>query len=373
MWYRLRAIPVQPVQVAFDLPNAVVCFAKKNLSFGGGMENFVVNLDGIAIEVSRQKIELSRLVLDIANPRIQYFLDTRLNDNITQDKIKFALAEGNDQYDKLKNHIERNGGIYDPIWITSQDEYYVVIEGNTRAFIYEELSEKYSTDPKWKTIEAYVLPKRIPREVINFIRLEKHLFGPTPWDAYEKARELYRLYAEEDYSMPRLGQLTKLATREIENNIQAYKDMEEQYLPRFNKPAERLKFSYFVEFRKNAELKKLVKQSKLSLSEFCDWVGGGKFRRGEDIRRLSGVLKDEVSRQALIDEDFEAALDQLEQKNPAAKSKLFERVEDVTDRLESIPFVELAEIQSGLQPAKFAALERLNKVVGDMLRTIRGA
>ena len=337
------------------------------------MEKFTVNLDGITIEVSRQRIELGKLVLDIENPRIQYFLDTRLNDDVTQEKIKFALAEGNDQYDKLKGHIERNGGIYDPIWITPQDNYYVVIEGNTRAFIYEELSEKYANEPKWKSIDAYVLPKRIRRDIVNFIRLEKHLFGSTPWDAYEKARELYRLYSEEDYSMQRLSQLTKMATREIENNIQAYKDMEEQYLPRFNRPAERLKFSYFVEFRKNPELKKLVKQGKLSLSEFCDWVGDGKFLRGADVRKLSGVLKDEESRQALIDEDFQSALDQLEQRNPAAKSKLFEKIEDVTDGLESIPFGELSEIQLGLQPAKLAALETLDKVLADILRTISGA
>ena len=70
------------------------------------MSNITVNLDGIPIEIKRLKIPLKQLVLDIENPRIQYFLDARLNDNITQEKIKFALAEGNDQYEKLKEHIE---------------------------------------------------------------------------------------------------------------------------------------------------------------------------------------------------------------------------------------------------------------------------
>ncbi len=75
------------------------------------MSNIVVNLDGIPIEIKRLKIPLKQLILDIENPCIQYYLDTRLNDNITQEKIKFALAGGNDQYEKLKEHIERNGGI----------------------------------------------------------------------------------------------------------------------------------------------------------------------------------------------------------------------------------------------------------------------
>jgi hypothetical protein len=93
--------------------------------------------------------------------------------------------------------------------------------------------------------------------------------------------------------------------------------------------------------RKNKEFRRLVKEGKLSLVAFCDWVGEGKFRRGEDIRKLSLVLKDEQSREALIGDNFQAALDQLEQKNPAVKSKLFEKIEDVIDGLESLPFGEL--------------------------------
>jgi hypothetical protein len=334
------------------------------------MDTLTVNLDGISTEIKRQKIDLKQLILDIENPRIQYFLDTRLNDNITQEKIKFALAEGNDQYEKLKEHIERNGGIYDPIWVVPHEKFYTVVEGNTRAFIYEELSEKYINDGKWKSIEAYVLPYKVDRNVINFIRLEKHLFGTTPWDAYEKARELYRLNTEEDYSLKRLEQLTKLTASDIRNNIQAFMDMEEQYLPKYSKPAERLKFSYFVEFRKNKELRRLVKEGRLSLVDFCDWVGESKFRRGEDIRKLPLVLKDDQSRQSLIDDNFQAALDQLEQKNPAAKSKLFEKIEDVIDGIEGLPFGELDEIKRGLQPAKIDSLKRLYGVTMNLLKNI---
>jgi len=137
---------------------------------------------------------------------------------------------------------------------------------------------------------------------------------------------------------------------EIRNNIQAFKDMEEQYLPKYNKPIERLKFSYFVEFRKNKELKKLISEGKTSLLDFCNWVGQGKFRRGEDVRKLSLVLKDDEAKQALIDDDFQAALDQLEQKNPSAKSKLFEKIEDVIEGIDNMHWEEYDEINKGQQP-----------------------
>lgn len=51
------------------------------------MNNIVVNLDGISTEIKRSKLPLNNLILDIENPRIQYFLDTRLNDNILHNKL----------------------------------------------------------------------------------------------------------------------------------------------------------------------------------------------------------------------------------------------------------------------------------------------
>jgi hypothetical protein len=329
---------------------------------------FTINLDGIATTIERGKIPLNKIILDIKNPRIQYFLDTSLNATITSEEVKFALAESNDQYEKLKDHIEANNGIHEAIWVSPNDDGFVVIEGNTRAFIYEELSEKYINDSKWKVIDAYILPREVDRSRINYIRLEKHLFGTTPWSAYEKARELHRLYVEEDYSFKRLQSLTKLGMAEIKNSIQAFIDMEEQYLRKYKGPTQRTKFSYFVEFRKNKELQSLVKKGELSLEQFCDWVGEDKFRRGEDIRKLSLVLNDEQARNELYSNDFRAALDQLGQKNPSANSKLFEDIQRVIKGIDELPFLELTEIKEGLHPGKINALKMLYDKLGGLLK-----
>ena len=180
------------------------------------MSTISIPLDGKQTEIERKAIPLDLILLDIENPRIQYHLDSRLNDDITQEKVRFALAVGNEQYDKLKAHIEMNGGIWNPIWVVPEGHYYKVIEGNSRSLAYSELAEKYVNDAKWKAIDACVLPHAVERHKINFIRLEAHLFGQTPWDAYEKARELYRLSEEEDYSVKRLSQLTKLSPHDIQ-------------------------------------------------------------------------------------------------------------------------------------------------------------
>lgn len=331
-----------------------------------------IPLDGKLVDVERTRIPLEKIVLDVENPRIQYYLDTRLNENVTQNEVSLALAESNGQYDKLKSHILLNKGIYSPIWLVPQSAYFRVIEGNTRALIYSELSEEFYNDDIWKSIEAYILPKAISKNQINFIRLEKHLFGQTPWDAYEKARELHRLHTEDDYSIRKLEQLTKLSSYDIQNNIQAFRDMQDEYFQKYWSPGEQLKFSYFAEFRSNSKLKKLVQKGELTLSQFCDMVGQGRFNRGEDVRKLAIVWEDEEARNVLLQENMESALEQLAQKNPAAKSTLFQKISDVSYGLENIPFAELDEIKRGYQPAKIDQLKQLHSILERLIVDIGG-
>jgi hypothetical protein len=71
------------------------------------VDSLTVNIDGRSTIIERKKLPLEELVLDIENPRLRYHLDTRLNDSdVTQEKLEFALVESNDQYEKLRAHIE---------------------------------------------------------------------------------------------------------------------------------------------------------------------------------------------------------------------------------------------------------------------------
>lgn len=336
------------------------------------MNERTVHLDGREIRIVEMRVDLHEVAFDPSNPRIQFQLDTSLSDDTpSQEQLGFALTVGNDSYSKLRENIESNGGIVNPVWIAPTSSGYVVIEGNTRLQVYFDLTEKYPNEKKWKSIPAFLLPEKCTRDEINFIRLEAHLFGTTPWDAYEKARELYRLNQEEDYSIDRLARMTKLSASDIRSSIQAFRDMDEHYLSRFGDPGEHQKFSYFVEYRKNAELKKLVKEGKLNVVDFCTWVGEGKFARGEDVRRLGAVLRDPDARQALIDYDFEAALDQLAQVDPAAKSPLFDKIRDVSKGIKKMPFAEIDGIRRGQEPAKVALLEELADTVNSFVESLK--
>lgn len=359
------------VCVAFGFQPQQERLTKDDASFGArgdGMGTRVVPIEGHNIEISEEAIALDQLLFDESNPRIQFQLDTALNDAPpTQESLGFALTVGNDDYERLKDNIEMNRGVLNPVWVVKDNGGYRVIEGNTRVQVLRDLRKKHPHDPVWTAIPAFVLSEACSRDQINFIRLNAHLFGTTPWDAYEKARELYRLNTEDDYSFERLSRLTKMGVSEIRTSIQAFRDMAEKYLPAFPAPGEAQKFSYFVEFRKNAELKRLVSDGKLNLLDFCNWVGEGKFRRGEDVRRLAPILKDPEARKVFEEVDFAAGLDQLAQSDPTVKSPLFDKIADVIDGLDQMPWGELDEIRRGFAPRKVDLLKDLHAKSGHFL------
>lgn len=336
------------------------------------MNERVVTVEDEELKLVEDSIDLDLIDFDPTNPRIQFQIDTSLSGAApTQQALAYALTVGNDQYEKLRDNVECNGGILNPIWIVAEGGRYVVIEGNTRLQVYLDLRDKHPHEPKWKGIPAFLLPHRCSREQINFIRLEAHLFGTTTWDAYEKARELYRLHNDEDYSVDKLSARTKLTPGDIRTHIQAFRDMKEFYLQSYPTPGEHQKFSYFVEFRKSADLKKLVEAGELSLVDFCAWVGQGKFGRGEDVRKLGVILRDPAAKRAFIDFDFEAGLDQLSQKDPGARSPLFEKIEAVISGLQEMPYAEVSEIRGGRHPRKIELLQKLSATVEILLADLR--
>ena len=120
---------------------------------------------------------------------------------------------------------------------------------------------------------SYVLPEKISEEELNFIRLLAHLRGTNEWDAYEKAKYLFKLWKEEGWSIKRLEKQTKMSEIEIGNSIKAYEIMEEQYLPKhYDDPNETSKFSYFVEFVRDKKLQRSLSKNSLNLLAFAIFV-----------------------------------------------------------------------------------------------------
>lgn len=315
------------------------------------MNGVEIPIDGKEMVILLKSVPIDQVELDELNPRISFFKDNQPTVNLTEDQIIFALTSKKPEaFRKLRDSIHNNRGIINPIWIESKTKNvntrYKVIEGNTRALIYRQLKNEEPNEERWQTILCYVLPCGISDEQKNFIRLQAHLRGATEWDAYEKAKYLYKLWQEDGWSVSRLEKQTKMSKKQIKENIDAYKKMEEQYLPTHgDDPNEISKFSYFVEYVKDEKLQRLMAKSSKTIDDFCNWVADKeKIPTGQDVRRLRDIFESEDTRNTFLNRGFQAAFQLMALKKPHLVSPLFRDIENVIGGLKNVSTLEIDEI-----------------------------
>jgi len=233
--------------------------------------------------------------------------------------------------------------------------------------IYQKLREKYPHKDVYKKILCSVLPQKISDDQRNFLKLEAHLRGTTPWDAYEKARYLFYLWEKEGYSYSQLAKRTKLNENEIIQSIQAFKDMEQQYLPKYTDPSEVLKFSYFMEYEKNNKLKREMERHGLTISDFCEWVGERKIPKAQDVRELKHLIENAESRKVFIKDGFEYAQEILGTIKPEIVSPLYQNIEKVIEDLKGLSNYEIVQMQDGEQPINKQLIIELRKEINDFV------
>jgi hypothetical protein len=321
------------------------------------MATIKIPIDGKSISLKHKHLDINLLDLDQENPRIGLYRDNQPSGKSLSDaEVKFAItAKSPDSYAKLKDAIHYNKGIIQPIWLEPiEDGRFRVIEGNTRLLIYRELAKQEPLEKQWQTIYSVELPKGIKEEDKNFVRLWAHLRGTNDWDAYEKAKYLYRLSAEDYWPLTKIERQTKLKKRVIEQNIEAFKLMQELYLPsRMDDPSEVSKFSYFVEYIKDKKLKAIMHSRSLGDTDFCNWVGDKtKLPTGQNVRQLRDILADDASSQLFIDKGFESAFSLLSFKKPDLVDPLYKNIEKVIEDLKNLSASEMTDIANEAESGK---------------------
>lgn len=330
-----------------------------------------IPIAGVPEEVEIKEVEIDKLVLDEENPRIGYWRDNimRVTDVTSQGDLEIALKSGAyEDYNRLKRSIETSEGAMEEIWVYPiEKDTYKIIDGNTRVLIYKDLREKYPHKEYYKKIRAKVLPANITEKSINFIRLIAHLRGVNDWQTYERARMLYILWYHRGYTEDELQNTTKLSLNDIRRWREAYKSMNEQFLPKYShKPDALLKFSYFVEFE-NRKIKDGMKRYGLTVKDFCDWVGNDEITRAQDVRDLRKIFESDDIARILMEEGFQEAKYELSMSIPAYASRLFEHIEKCIIGLKRMSREEEQSILGSEEPAKKAKIielyEELSKFV----------
>lgn len=328
-----------------------------------------IPIAGVPKEVEIREIDIDNLILDEENPRIGYWRDNimRITDETSQGDLEIALKSGDyDDYNRLKRTIETSEGAMEEIWVYRiGNNKFKIIDGNTRVLIYKDLRGKYPHKEHFKKIRAKVLPQDITEKSINFIRLIAHLRGINDWQVYERARMLHILYYHRGYTDEQLQNTTKLNSTDIRRWRDAYKNMNEQFLPNYSdRPDALLKFSYFVEFE-NKKIKEGMKRYGLTVKDFCDWVGQDEITRAQDVRDLRKIFEDDSIAKTLKEEGFQAAKYELGTVIPAYTSRLFEYIEKCLTGLKKMT---REEEQNILSDEGVVKKEKLKELYGELAK-----
>jgi hypothetical protein len=269
-----------------------------------------------------ETIPIDKIELDERNPRIAHTLEA-IEAGARQDFIGLSLGQaspededrhGGTTYTALKASIRQNHGVITPIIVSPKnDGTYLVIEGNTRVAIYRELTEQGPPE-EWLTIPAIV--QQLTEQGEHAIRLQAHLVGPRPWRPYAKAKYLHDLYVNQKLSISEIVDFCggTARKREIEQYIDAYRDMHTHYMPLVaNGTPDYTRFSSFVELQKKPGLKQAIARAGFTLDDFAKWVDDGKIAMQENVRNLDRILGNADAKREFLAHDTREAIKVLEQ------------------------------------------------------------
>jgi hypothetical protein len=290
-----------------------------------------ITLDGKRVQVQSVDLPLDRVMLDPNNPRIANTVSISFSEKgeELQQRLEALLWDDTDVRD-LYRQVLINQGLVERI-IVRQDGR--VVEGNCRTVVYRKLRERHSSEERWRTIPARLLPPDIADRDVAILLGEMHVAGKNTWTPFEKAGHVYRMHNDFALVQDEIAVRLRMSKSKVNQLIRAFDMMKNKYLPKYPGPASSRKFSYFEELFKKPPLRDWVLSTPNAEDSFIDWIGTGKLEQGIQVRELPAILEDDDAVHALTTEGFTAAQRVLGEDNPVITSKLFKRMVEMADAL----------------------------------------
>lgn len=324
-----------------------------------------------------QELPVNKVELDLENPRIKQYLS--IYKIPTSENIALALSgssgNGQGKYAALRDSIKENRGIFTPIivnHITDEDRY-IVIEGNTRLKFYQEFNEK-EPNSIWQTIISIVYDD-MSEDKIHAIRLQAHMVGARDWDAFSKAKYLDYLYNIEKKSMEYLKVFCGGQESRIRNLISAYNDMTKHYIPMQEKCGLQFDpqvFSYYEELQKNSAKESLAVHG-YDLDDFTKWVIDEHIDRAESVRKLAKVLGEEDARKVFLNSNLTEAIKKLDSREmdlrKVEKTDLYDVAHTLAIRLRNLNYKEAERLKN--DPKYTINRERLIELASELNQVLQ--
>jgi hypothetical protein len=313
------------------------------------------------------------IYLDIANPRIAKWIEM-YGSKISADQMSMALGAGDDSegeggtsFRSLREAIKTSGRIIHPI-IVNKDKAgrHTVIEGNTRTLIYREFLEQ-KLKGNWQNIPAMV-HENLSKTEIDAIRLQSHLVGPRAWDPYSKAKYLNHLRNCEHLTNAQIVDFCGGRSREVQDYISAYHDMEKHYRPLLESDADFdvTRFSSFVEFQRR-RIMEAVFSAGFTKDDFARWVKDLLLSPQSTVRSLPGILENPRAKAVFLRDGAPEAIKLLDVPTPdqaLRDAPLVALAREISRRILNMTYAEVVRLRASMDgPENEAICEARDNLV----------
>lgn len=298
------------------------------------------------LKIQHRRVPTDKVKFDTENPRLKY--QKQLFPDKTDKELLFKLPDTN----WLMKDIEEKGvleAIYVKEMLLNGVAWFLVIEGNRRTAVTQELQSKHPENPNFSYIPAKVLPAETTAEQVAVLMASYHVAGKIKWDAHEKAGHIWYMI-----------NVLRIPESELINTLHmgapAIKKAAESYglLEHFKRcdggkysDAAEGKWSFFAEMLKVKEFSERHKKGQDWDDDFCRWVGDKRLPTAEDVRVLPAILKSTKARNLFLNEPIETAFDkaskEVDKANPSRNSKFFKDLEALIASGKAASLTDLAQ------------------------------
>lgn len=282
------------------------------------------------LRIQQTRVPTDKVKFDTANPRLKY------KKQLFPDKTdKELLFQEPDTPWLLKDIAEK--GIIERIYVKClpANSGWIVVEGNRRTAVMQELLAKHPDNPAFAYIPAHVLPPETSAEQEALLMASYHVAGKIKWEAHEKAGHIWYMINALHLPESELVSTLHMGAPAIKKAAESYGLLEHFKKIDGGKYSDQAegKWSFFAEMLKVKDFWERHKKGQDWDDTFCRWVGEKRIPKAEDVRDLPAILAKLKARTLFenepVDSAFEKARKEVDKSTPSRNSKFYKDLENL--------------------------------------------
>lgn len=326
------------------------------------------------MDLDLREIRVRDLLLDANNPRFFALRELHGMTNLTQEELLHEL-EKDDQIPTLLKAIKKSG-VKEPIWVKeTEDGHYLVIEGNRRTYILNQLLEENVKPPsgvKYDVVLAHIMPKTTSETELLLQRARLQA-GKKAWGAFNEAAVTWALRQEHHLEEEDIAAEMTISLRQVRERLENFRLFREYVAA--TKDANPHRFAFFAQApKKVSEWISENSENKKTYFQLITPVNGKQKIRSVatkgGLRDFQKVLDEPEALNALVKEDYtvEEAVELAKESDVRKSMPFIKRLGSLAINLQNLTRAQIEQI--GKDKRVQTDLKKLKKACDDIIAKV---